>query len=236
MKEVLYINLEIDVRESDSRKENAHQFFLNNGFTKEEISVKQLPIGDFLFDKKVVFEYKTATDLISSIMDSRVFRQSKRMQQYPFHYIIVVGNVFDEIRDRYSNYENPLYAKYRNGKVKPFTVNNYIGALATLFETDKVIHVENENHALTIMKYLATNILTKNKDVRAVDKPVCKMTDAVGTFLACIDGISIKKALLIKNALGIETLRDLLDLDYDSLVSIKGVGSKTAKKILEEIG
>lgn len=230
------MNLEIDVRESDSRKESAHQFFLNKGFKKEQISVKQLPIGDFLFDKKVVFEYKTANDLISSIIDSRVFRQSKRMQQYPYHFIIVVGNVFDEIRDRYSNYENPLYWKYRKGKTKPFTINNYIGALATLFENDKVIHVENESQAFTIMKYLSQNILTKDSEAKAVDKPVCKMTDSVSTFLACIDGISIKKALLIKNSLKLESLRDLLELDYDKLVSIKGIGSKTATKILEEIG
>ena len=90
---VLNINLEIDFRESDARKEAAYQFFVDD----YDISVVQLPIGDFLFDKKVVFEYKTANDFISSVIDGRVFRQSKRMQQYPFHYVMMVGNVFDEI-------------------------------------------------------------------------------------------------------------------------------------------
>lgn len=120
--------------------------------------------------------------------------------------------------------------------MKPFTVNNYIGALATLYETDKVIHVENESQAFTIMNYLARNILTKNPDLKSVDKPVCKMTDSVSTFLACIDNISIKKAVLIRDALNLKSLRDLLGITYEDLVSIKGIGSKTALKILEEIG
>lgn len=231
-KEVLNINLEIDFRESDTRKEAAYQFFIDD----YDISVVQLPIGDFLFDKKVVFEYKTANDFISSVIDGRVFRQSKRMQQYSFHYIIVVGNVFEEIRNRYSDYENPFYAKYRNGKMKGFTIHNYLGALATLFEHDKVIHVENENQAFTIMGYLSRNIIERNPDVKAIDKPVCKMTDSVSTFLACIDGISVKKAILIRDALNLKSLKDLLDITHKDLVSIKGIGSKTAYKIMEEIG
>ena len=226
------MNLEIDNRESESRRESAYQFFCDD----YNISVTQLPIGDFLFDKKIVFEYKTANDMINSIMDGRIFRQSKRMQQYPFHYIIVVGSVFDEIHARYSDIENPFYAKYRYKKMKGFTVNNYIGALATLYEHDKVIHVENEHQAFTLMGYLSRNIIERNPDLKAVDKPVCKMTDSVSTFLACIDGISVKKAVLIRDALKLESLRDLLSISHNDLVSIKGVGSKTAVKIMEEIG
>ena len=224
--------LEIDNREKESRREAAYQFFCDD----YDISITQLPIGDFLFDKKIVYEYKTANDMINSIMDGRIFRQSKRMQQYAHHFIIVVGNVFQEIRDRYESPENPFYAKYRYKKMKAFTINNYIGALATLYEHDKVIHVENEHQAFTLMGYLSRNILERNPDLKSVDKPVCKMTDSVSTFLACIDGISIKKAVLIRDALGLNNLRDLLDVSHKDLVSIKGVGSKTAAKIMEEIG
>lgn len=225
------VTLEIDNREKESRKESAYQFFVED----YDVSVVQLPVGDFLFDKKVVFEYKTANDMISSIMDGRIFRQSKRMQQYPFHFVIVVGNVFDEIHNRYNSPENPLYWKYRTGKVKPFTVKNYIGALATLYEHDKVIPVDNEHQAFTLMGYLSRNILERNPDLKGIDKPVCKMTDSVSTFLACIDGISIKKAVLIRDALNLQNLRDLLSITHKDLVSIKGIGSKTAAVIISEI-
>ena len=224
--------LEIDNREKDTRRESAYQFFCDD----YDISVTQLPIGDFLFDKKVIFEYKTANDMISSIMDGRIFRQSKRMQQYPHHFVVVVGDVFKEIHDRYDSPQNPFYAKYHYKKMKAFTVNNYLGALATLYEHDKVIHVENEHQAFVLMGYLSKNILERNPELKAIDKPVCKMTDSVSTFLACIDGISIKKAVLIRDALDLRSLRDLLSITRKDLTSIKGIGSKTAVKIMEEIG
>ena len=227
------MKLEIDIREKTSRKESAYQFFINKDY---DVSVRQLPVGDYVFDKKIAFEWKTASDMIQSIMDGRVFKQAKRMRQYPYSYIIVVGNVFEEIKARYSDWENPHYARYRKKGQKTFSVNNYIGGLASLYEQDKVIHVENEHQAFTLMYYMSQNILKKDKQAKAVDTPVCKMTDSVATFLACIDGISIKKALLVKNSLGLESLRDLLDISYEDLTSIKGIGSKTARKIMEEIG
>lgn len=226
------MELEIDVRESDSRKESAYQFFINKDY---DVSVRQLPVGDFIFDKKIVFEWKTANDMIQSIMDRRVFKQAKRMRQYPYHYIIVVGNVFEEIRARYSDYENPHYARYRKKGQKTFSINNYIGGLATLYEDDSVIHIENENQAFTLMWYMSQNILQKDKEAKAVDRPVCKMTDTVSTFLCCIDGISVKTALLIKNHLKLETLNDLLEIEYNDLISIKGVGKVTARKVMGEL-
>lgn len=226
------MELEIDVREADTRKESAYQFFINKDY---DVSVRQLPIGDFIFDKKIVYEWKTASDMIQSIMDGRVFKQAKRMRQYPYHYVIVVGNVFDEIKARYSDWENPHYARYRKKGQKTFSVNNYIGGLATLYEQDSVIHVENEHQAFTIMYYMSQNILKKDKQAKEVDKPVCKMTDAVSTFLCCIDGISVKTALLIKNHLKLETLEDLLEVTYLDLISIKGVGKVTAKKVMGEL-
>lgn len=226
------MELEIDLREATSRKENAYQFFVGENY---EVSVRQLPIGDFIFDKKLVFEYKTASDMIQSIQDGRVFKQAKRMRQYPHSYVIVVGNVFDEIRERFSDWENPHYARYRKKGTKVFSINNYLGALSKLYHTDKVIHVENEHQAFTIMHFMAQRVDKFDEKSERVDKPVCKMTDAVSTFLCCIDGISIKTAVLIKNHLDLNTLEDLLNITYNDLIEIRGVGSKTAKKIMGEL-
>lgn len=226
------MELEIDIREKTSRKEGAYQFFVNKDY---DVSVRQLAVGDYVFDKKIAFEWKTANDMIQSIMDGRVFKQAKRMRQYPYSYIIVVGNVFEEIKARYSDWENPHYARYRKKGQKTFSVNNYIGGLASLCELDKVIHVENEHQAFTLMLYMSQNILKKDKQAKAVDTPVCKMTDAVSTFLCCIDGVSVKTALLIKNHLKIETLQDLLDISYKDLIQIKGIGKTTATKIMGEL-
>lgn len=214
----------VDDREKGSRVESALKFFNEEGFqTKKE----RLPVGDYLFDKKLVFEWKTPNDLVGSIMNKRLFKQIQRMRQYPFSYVIIVGNPFEYLKEQY-------YIRKKT-TLQEFTVKNLLGAIATIVEHDNLIMVDNEHQAFTIMSYLAKNILTKDNH-EPIDKPVCKMTDAVGTFLCCIDTISTKKAILIKEYLQLECLRDLLNITKEDLTNIKGIGGKTADKIIEEIG
>lgn len=218
----------IDDREKTERIDDALKFFNEQGFRSKK---ERLPVGDYLFDKKLVFEWKTPEDFIGSVMNKRVFKQAQRMRQYPFSYIIIVGNPYEYLVEQYK------IQKYMRSKrtLKEFTINNLLGAIASLVEHDNVVIVENNNQAFTIMSYLAKNILTKDNHA-PIEKPVCKMTDAVGTFLCCIDTISTKKAILIKEHLHLENLKDLLEITKEDLTNINGIGSKTADKIIGEIG
>lgn len=69
------VRLCIDNRESKKRIASASQFFENY-----DIKIGSYPIGDYIFANKVCFEYKTANDIISSIIDGRVFRQVEKMK------------------------------------------------------------------------------------------------------------------------------------------------------------
>ena len=217
----------IDNRESKTRINSARQYF-------EDYTVKvgSYPIGDFIFDNKVVFEYKTAPDIVSSIIDGRVFRQVEKMKQYPFSYVIVVGNVADEINQRNANYWN------RKNQVRHFTVRNYLGALARLQIESRVIHIDNNQQAWTIMDFIVKKLLSDNPNVRGVDRPKATLSDPIATFLSCIyindsQRLGIKTAVMIREYLHLESLSDLLDVKYEDLVKVKGVGVKTAKKIIE---
>lgn len=223
------MNLEIDSRESAKRKEAAYSYFINHDY---DVSVKQLPIGDFIFDKKVIFEYKTPSDFINSVKDGRVFRQAKRMKQYPYSYVLLSGDVFREVHERYENPQNSHYWRIKNGKEKEFTINNLLGALSKLHSFTNVIVVENHSQAFTIMRFLVEKVLNENNDVESIEIPVSQMTDSVGTFLCCCNGVSVKKAVWIKNQLKLESLEDLLNLTHEDLTSVKGIGSKTAASIM----
>ena len=221
------VRLKIDNRESKTRISSACQFFEDY-----QIETDSYPVGDFIFDDKVVFEYKTAPDIISSIIDGRVFRQVERMKQYPFHYVIVVGNVAEEINQRNANYWN------RRNQIKQFTVRNYLGALARLQIDSKVIHVDNNQQAWTIMDFIVKKLLSDNPSIRGVDRPKATLSDPIATFLSCIyindsQRLGIKTAVMIREYLHLESLSDLLDVTYEDLVKVKGVGSKTAKRIIE---
>lgn len=222
------VKLCIDNRESNTRIHSATQFFEES----YDIEVGNYPVGDFIFDNKVVFEYKTAPDIVSSIIDGRVFRQVERMKQYPFSYVIVVGDVAGHINERNQNYWN------RRNQVKQFTVRNYLGALARLQIEGRVIHVDNNQQAWTIMDFLVKKLLDKNPTVHGVDRPKATLSDPIATFLSCIyindsQRLGIKTAVVIREYLHLESLKDLLDVTYDDLVGVKGVGVKTAKRIME---
>lgn len=224
------MKLVIDNREDPKRIDSAIRFF-----DSYSTSTNQLPIGDYLFEDKIVFEYKTPSDMVNSIMDGRIFRQTRNMEQYPFSYVIIVGSVADEINRR----NEPKYYN-RYNKMRSFTIKSYLGALARLYTYTKVIHVDNNQQAWTLMKYLVEKLLEDNQDVKAIDKPQFKLTDPIASFLGCIyvnntQRLSIKQAVLIREYLHLETLQDLLNIEYDDLVGIKGIGSKTAKAVMEAI-
>ena len=222
------VKLCIDNRESKSRINSALQYFSD----KYEIETDNYPVGDFIFDGKVCFEYKTANDMISSVIDNRVFRQAERMKQYPFSYIIIVGNVANAINERNASYWN------RKNQVRQFTVKNYLGSLARLNIDSHVIHVDNNTQCWILMDFLVKKLLDKNPHVRGVDRPKATLSDPIATFLSCIyindsQRLGIKTAVMIREYLHLESLKDLLDVEYDDLVKVKGVGVKTAKKIME---
>lgn len=224
------MKLVIDNREDNKRINSAIRFF-----NTYDVKTDQLPIGDYLFNDKIVFEYKTPSDMINSIMDGRIFRQAHNMDQYPFSFVIIVGNVADEINRR----NEPKYWNKYN-KIRTFTIKSYLGALARLYTYTRVIHVDNNQQAWTLMQYLVEKLLEDNKDIKAVEKPQFKLTDPIASFLGCIyinksQRLSIKQAVLIREYLHLETLEDLLNITYDDLVDIKGIGSKTAKAVMEVI-
>lgn len=237
------MKLKIDNREDKRRISSCVKFFTNleyNSATQYDnlnnhITIETLPIGDYLFENKVCFEYKTPSDVINSIMDGRVFRQAKNMKQYPFSYVIIVGNVAEEINRR----NEPKYFNKYN-KMRSFTLKNYLGALARLYTYTNVIFVDNQQQAWILMNYLVTKLLEDN-DVQAVEKPSFRLSDPIASFLGCIyinqnQRVSSKQAVMIREHLHLETLADLLDVTYEDLVSVKGIGGKTARKIMDVIG
>ena len=222
------MKLQIDNRESKTRINSAIQFFSDD----YEIETNSYPVGDYIFDSKVVFEYKTAEDMISSVIDNRVFRQVEKMKQYPFHYVIVVGNVAQTINERNQNYWN------RRNNVKQFNVRNYLGSLARLSIESKVLHVDNNQQAWTLMGFIVKELLKDNPNVKGVEKPMVTLSDPIATFISCIyvngtQRIGIKTAVMIREYLHLEKLEDLLAVTYDDLINVKGVGKKTARSIME---
>lgn len=220
--------VKIDEREKEARKESCKKFFEAQGYeTKQE----HLIVGDYVFDDKICFEYKTAKDMIGSIKDGRVFRQARNMKQYPFSFVIIVGNVASEI----NNQNKKQY--YKKGR---FTVKAYLGAIARLNTYSQVLIVDNRQQAWILMDSLVAKIMKDNVDVKMVDRPQNGLINPIASFLSCIyiteeKRLSVKNALKITEEFNLQTLEDLFELDYDKLISVKGIGHSTARAILNAI-
>ena len=106
------MNICIDTREK-GRKLRANLYYNDKGHNAE---VRMLDVGDYLFDDRVVFEYKEIGDFMSSIVDESLFNEAANQSlEYPFHYVVVVGDVRNYLNDNWyyvSNKWGNDYGKY----------------------------------------------------------------------------------------------------------------------------
>lgn len=200
----------VDSRETSKRKKKAEKIF-------DEIVIKQLEYGDYVY-KDTGVEFKTVSDFISSVKSKRMQNQAVGLREnYNHHYVVIYGDVQKTLRQLYRTRH-------------PFSVNQFLGALASISQITHVLHVDNEMQAFRLTRKLFEKS-TDNKN-RLVRKPTSNHKNKIVTVLTIIGNINTKRAEQLVNELDIKTVEDLLGLTYEDITSLKGFGDKTAKNIL----
>jgi len=192
---------------------------------KCEVEVCNLEIGDYIFDNKVVFEFKTTADFVASIQDNRVFNEAiNQAENYDYHYVIIQGD--DHSRAK-------AISMSRN--YHEITYFGYLGAIASLNRYTTVIESYSPfiNEAYYRMLINAKKSLSQKPIVKKFPR---KHRNPAFNFLTyCIYGISAKKATEIISTYQLQSLNDLQELTIEDLCLIEGIGEKTAKNIIEAI-
>lgn len=215
--------VEIDNREKHSRIENAKEYYSS---LNDEVIIKELPFGDYIFDKQVVVEYKTLQDFVKSVQSQRVFNQAiDQSTVFKYHFVIIVSTE----RER-RGYFNKL--KHTGNSKLYFDEYKYIGAIARLNTFTTVIQANNEYEAFTFMRSQARKCLDNKHIVKRLEQ---KTDNPCFNFLMNIKHISDVKAELIVKELELETLTDLLEITNNDLQAINGIGSSTAGIIMKSI-
>ena len=215
----------IDSREQ-SRIIQAENYYHEHGL---EVIIRELPVGDYIFTDgtdKVVFEYKTIADMVSSIQDKRVFNEALNQAEGEFsnHFIIIQGN--ESTRAKCLAFTK----NYRR-----VTVFQYLGAIASLNRFSTVIESYSPyiDESFYRMLVQAKKCLSNKPVIRKFPK---KTSNPAFNFLVgCVRGINHKKANAIVNEYDLQTLHDLMLLTADDLMEIDGIGESTAQKIIEAI-
>lgn len=206
----------------DSREQKripiAKEYYESQGLN---VSIEELSTGDYLFDNKVVFEFKVWSDFMASITDGRLWNETqKQMENYDLHFVVIHGTNRD--------YQE---AFQHNG----LTDEMITGAIARLNTYTKILHGTR-----TIQDTFGMMMTTAEKCLD--DKTLCRqfgtksVNKAFDCLSCCVDDIKGERAKAIVNTLGLETIRDVTELTYDDLVKVPGIGDVLAKKVLDAIG
>ena len=208
----------LSIQENKKRIPIAKKYFQNNNY---EVQVKELPTGDYLFNNKVVMEFKTWPDFMASITDGRLWNETiKQMENYDIHFVVIHGTNRD--------YQSAIQHVGIEDK-------HITGAIARLNTYTKIIRGTGTlEDTFELMKCTAEKCLDQKTLVRQFDT---KTINPAFNFLAyCIDDIKGERAKTIVKHLKLETLKDLMELDNEKLTSVPGIGNILANKILAAIG
>ena len=225
----------IDAREQGekyslgTRKERAYQHYKELGYHPK---ITQLEYGDYLFNNETIYEYKTISDLMSSIRDKSVFEEvANQTKHYPYSYLIIVGNI-----EHYIEYmfDIPKIYDHWNGDYYKWMANcykRYHGGLRRLRCYCNVIHCPSEAQAFDEMALQA--VKCSRPKFYGGTKRAVKGTDIIIHMLCGSGNVSIKKAERIKETLRLGSPSDLLEATVEDFELVKGVGHKTATNLYE---
>lgn len=206
----------------DSREQNripiAKKYFEKQGY---QVTTQELPTGDYLFNNKVVMEFKTWPDYLASITDGRLWNETqKQMENYDIHFVVIHGTNRDYQKAyAYSGLED----KHINGSIaRLLTYTKIIRGTGTINDTFELMKVTAE-------KCLDDKTLCRQFGTKSVNP-------AFNVLAYCVDDIKGERAKAIVNTLGLETIKDVTNLTYDDLVKVPGIGDALAKKVLDAIG
>ena len=222
------MNIIIDSREKD-RKERAEIFYSGKG---HEAKVEMLDVGDYLFNDQVVFEYKEIGDFMSSIINESLFNEAANQSlKYPFHYVVIVGDMKQFVKDNWAY----ARAKWNDDYGKYILVNygRYYGALRRLRTFTTPIECSDEKQAFYEMLLQSIKCLDgKSKYYSNVSRQV-ESQDPVDVLLTSTKNISIKKAEAIRKHHTINNVYDLMSLTVNDFKLVDGIGEKSANSVYE---
>lgn len=202
--------IKIDKRELRS---GIKDYLLNNGCIVEE---EQLSIADYIVSDRVAIERKTYSDMVSSIMDGRIFAQ---------------------IRELSNNFEKPVVLIEGFECFIGFNENALFGALSAIaidfgvpiiwtknkMESAKFIYQAAKREQITIKRPVPVRVNKKGRNLREEQEILISGLPTVNSVLS--------KRLLEKFG----TPKKIFNATKEELMEVDGLGEKKAERFINLI-
>jgi len=180
-----------------------------------QIEFRNLLVADYI-TKNVAIERKTVSDLLSSIINKRIFRQLEELQQYEKRLLMIEG--IDE---------QELY--HKNSRINENAIRGFLLSVTLNFNTPIIFTKDYEDSAKFIM------ILAKKqeKDLALNAKKKARNTkEQLQYIIESFPGIGPKTAKkLLKE---FKTINKLVNADFESLKKLIGKKAEIIFKLIYE--
>lgn len=215
------VDVIIDQRESRS---DMFQLFREHDDV-DDVQTEMLDIGDIIANGEIVFERKSKGDFVQSIQNQRLETQIEKMYDVfgpEKSYVLVEADM--------DAFEYLPYSHF-----SPASVYGFVGSISARWQMVPLFTSDSEH-----LVDLVTRIARKHdEDTERVvrgpnDTPTSKNDDFFGRAVLQFSGVGKSKIEPLRDEFG--TFEELTNTTQPRLERIPGIGSETAKTIMEELG
>ncbi|MCK5159123.1 MAG: hypothetical protein KAR08_08195, partial [Candidatus Heimdallarchaeota archaeon] len=196
----------------DSREKNSKILF----YLKKEgikLEFKQLDCGDYILSDRVALEYKKGEDLLSSIIDGRLFEQLGSLTNaYQIPILLIEG--------------------FPSGGIHPEAIAGALSSFVIDFGVS-IIQTQNSEESAAIIKRIAMREQKTKKR-----KPLIRKSMKMGNpnenaiqVISSFPGINRTLATRLLEKLG--SIRKIVNASEDELKEIEGLGVKKSQKLVD---
>ena len=178
------------------------------------LSIKELPVGDYIVSDRVVVERKSAPDFVQSIVDGRLFEQAAKISSHFLRPVVIVEGV-----DLYS---------VRN--VHPNAIRGAIASLIVDYGIPVVFTRDEKETAAYIRALARREQLDLNREPRLRgEKRVLSLPEMQRFIVESLPFVGPKLAKQLLKHFG--TVERVFTASERELATVEGIGQKRAKEI-----
>jgi ERCC4-related helicase/ERCC4-type nuclease len=196
----------------DSREKNSKILF----YLKKEgidLEFKQLDCGDYVLSDRVALEYKKGEDLLSSIIDGRLFEQLGSLTNaYQIPILLIEG--------------------FPSGGIHPEAIAGALSSFIIDFGVS-IIQTQNSEESAAIIKRIAIREqkIKKRKPLIRKSMKMGNPNENATQVISSYPGINRTLATRLLENLG--SIRKIANATSDELKEIEGLGEKKSQKIVD---